>query len=330
MKPETDALLQLALSAHRTGRRQQAETLYREALKQEPRNASANNLLGALLMELGRNRDALPYLRKAALHAPTYEAAQSNYGAVLYTLSKKGDERLAKDEAKVWAKKQPQNKIAGHWAAALGVVAKVGAAMPESLVRNTFDGFARDFDQKLAKLGYRGPEILAAALKEFVKPPLDILDAGCGTGLMASHLKPWARHLSGVDLSTAMIDQARARKLYDALEAGELVAYLQAHPQSFDLIAAADVFCYLGDLAPVLAASKAALRDGGLLAFTVEAAQAEDFTLGQSGRYAHGDAYLRAALAEAGLRLLSLAQDVARQEGGQAVPCFVVVAGSRE
>jgi predicted TPR repeat methyltransferase len=328
MKPETDALLQMALSAHRTGRRQQAESMYREAIRLEPRNASANNLLGALLLEIGKNLEALPFLRKAALHAPNYEAAQNNYGAVLYTLSKKDEPKLAREEAKAWARKQPQNKIACHWAAALGAGGKVAPTMPEELVRGTFDGFARNFDQKLAKLGYQAPRLLFEALSPHVAPPLDILDAGCGTGLMAPHLKPWARNLAGVDLSPAMIEQAKSKTLYDDLRAGELVAYLKAHAEAFDLVAAADVFCYLGDLGPALAAAKGALRARGLLAFTVEAAQDGDYTLLQSGRYAHGEDYVRRLLEQSGFTLLSLARDTARTENDQPVPCFVVVGKS--
>lgn len=326
MKPETEALLQMALAAHRANRRLQAEGMYREALRLEPRNPSVNNLLGALLMETGKNEEALSHLRKAAMNAPQYEAAQSNYGALLYTLSKKGAEKTAKEEARIWAKKQPKNKIAQHWAAALGVGGKGSAAMPEELVRNTFDGFAASFDAKLDKLGYRAPQLIADALKPHVTPPLDILDAGCGTGLMAVHLKPWARHLSGVDLSPAMIEQARAKGFYDALAAGELVAHLAANGGAFDLVVAADVFCYLGDLQPVLAAAKGALRKHGLLAFTVELTQDDDFALGQSGRYAHSEDYVRRTLNARGFELLSLAKDVARHEDGKPVPCLVAVA----
>lgn len=326
MKPEVDALLQMALAAHRANRRQQAESLYRDALRLEPRNASANNLLGALLMEIGKNSEALPHLRKAALNAPQYEAAQSNYGSLLYTLSKKGDARLAMDEARTWAKKQPKNKIAQHWAAALGAGGKGAAAMPEALVRSTFDGFAGNFDEKLMKLGYQAPQLIADALKPHVTPPLDILDAGCGTGLMARHLKPWARSLAGVDLSPGMIEQARAKGLYDSLAAAEIVSFLKEKPAAFDLIAAADVFCYLGALAPVLAAAKSALRPCGLIAFTVEAANGGDFVLGQSGRYAHTQEYVRSVIEAAGFKLLSLDKGVARHEADQPVGCFVVVA----
>ncbi|MBF0356804.1 MAG: methyltransferase domain-containing protein [Alphaproteobacteria bacterium] len=326
MTSDIENLLFLALAEHRAGRKSHAEALYRDILKAEPRNASAHNLLGAILMERGENIPALSHLRKAAMNAPDFEAAQTNFGSLLYTLAKRGEDRLAREEARSWAKRQPKNSIAQHWAAALGAGSKVQGAMPEALVRKAFDGFAGKFDEKLAKLGYQVPKLIASALSSHVRPPLDILDAGCGTGLMAMHLKPWARSLEGVDLSPAMIEQARARGLYDALETAELVAYLQARLQAFDLIAAADVFCYLGDLAPVLAASKTSLRASGLLAFTVEAAEGGDVMLGQSGRYAHSETYVRSSLGAAGFTLLSLQQDIARHEDGQPVGCFVVVA----
>ena len=46
---------------------------------------------------------------------------------------------------------------------------------------------------------------------------LEVLDAGCGTGLAAPLLGPYARRLVGVDLSGAMLEQARALPQYDEL-----------------------------------------------------------------------------------------------------------------
>ena len=49
---------------------------------------------------------------------------------------------------------------------------------------------------------------------------LRLLDAGCGTGLCASYLKPYARYLAGVDLSAGMLAKAALRKNYDVRMAG--------------------------------------------------------------------------------------------------------------
>ena len=51
-----------------------------------------------------------------------------------------------------------------------------------------------------------------------------------------------------------MIEQARAKNLYDRLVAADLVEFLHGEPAvSADLAVAADVFVYIGDLEPVFA-----------------------------------------------------------------------------
>ena len=46
---------------------------------------------------------------------------------------------------------------------------------------------------------------------------LDVLDAGCGTGLCGPLLAPYARRLIGVDLSEGMLALAKEKHVYDAL-----------------------------------------------------------------------------------------------------------------
>jgi predicted TPR repeat methyltransferase len=99
---------------------------------------------------------------------------------------------------------------------------------------------------------------------------LDVLDAGCGTGLCGPLIAPYARRLVGVDLSERMLDQARTRDVYDELVRGELTGYLRDCTAAFDVVVAADTPENFGPLEEVVASAENALRGGGRLVFTVE------------------------------------------------------------
>ena len=144
----------------------------------------------------------------------------------------------------------------------------------DEYLRNAFDMFAPAFEETLADLGYRAPQAIGAYLAAVYGPPaaqLSVLDVGCGTGLAAPHLRPYARRLDGVDLSPAMLVRAQARGLYEELRVGEAMADMHAHSDQYDLAVAADVFVYFGDLAPLCTATAACLRPQGRLIFTLEA-----------------------------------------------------------
>jgi predicted TPR repeat methyltransferase len=212
--------------------------------------------------------------------------------------------------------------------AALGLAQLDAAALPErapeAYVRQLFDDYAPRFDAALVgQLAYCGPQRIGALL-DLLWPDargLAVLDAGCGTGLAGPVLRPRAARLDGIDLSPAMVERAAQRGLYDRLDVGELVGLLADRPGSYDLIAAADVLVYFGDLAPLLGAITAALRPGGLFVATLERAEGEGgYRLGRGNRYAHGAPYLAAAAAAAGLAPLCLDPTVTRREAGADVP----------
>ena len=80
---------------------------------------------------------------------------------------------------------------------------------PEAYVRKFFDHYAPHFDESLTRLQYRAPQLIAERLTRSVTPSgnLEVLDAGCGTGLCGPLLKPFAARLVGVDLSAGLLSQ---------------------------------------------------------------------------------------------------------------------------
>ena len=230
-----------------------------------------------------------------------------------------------------WLGRDPDSEVARYMLAACTGEA-VPERVPDQVVRQMFEGFAGSFERVLDKLEYRAPELIAGCLAAELGAPdkgLDVLDAGCGTGLCGRLLAPYARRLVGVDLAPAMLAKAKARGVYDVLEAAELTAFLEGQTGAYDLVASADTLCYFGALEAVLAAAVGALRPGGRVVFTLEnAAQDEGagFHLSPHGRYSHTKDYVRRSLAGAGLALRSLEDDVLRKEGGKAVAGLVVLA----
>ena len=182
------------------------------------------------------------------------------------------------------------------------------ARASDGFIEQTFDSFAGSFDAKLAKLLYRAPHLVTGMLEDSGAAPaksLDILDAGCGTGLCGPLLAPYARRLVGVDLSTRMLTQAKARNTYDELFKVELTAYLRDQSGAFDVIVSADTLVYFGPLEDVAEAAANALRPGGQLIFTVEEAVdapvEPGYRLSVHGRYCHGRGYVERVLRAADL-----------------------------
>ena len=203
--------------------------------------------------------------------------------------------------------------------------------LPPAYIAALFDDYAPRFDRHLVDtLDYRGPALVMDALD--VSAPgrhFDrVLDLGCGTGLVGLALRDRADRIDGVDLSPAMVERARATGAYVAVATGPLEdALAAAAAGSLDLVVAADVLVYLGDLAPVFAGAARALRPGGLLAFTAQTrAEGDGFVLGPDMRFAHATGYIDGALRAAGFTPVLLQSAWARREKGIAVPGLVAVA----
>jgi predicted TPR repeat methyltransferase len=308
------------------GRFDDARMHAERATKLNSRDAAGWLELGLVRRALGQTEAAAAAFERAVSAAP--ESVPAHYALAEIRLALGQKDRAVRHFRRC-LDLDPEDRHG----AALGL-AQAGAKdapdrAPDAYVRQLFDDYAEKFDTALVeKLAYRAPALLAAALAKALdrKQGLDVLDAGCGTGLAGPVLRPLAARLDGIDLSGAMVEKARQRNLYDRLEVGELVAGLMRHACAYDLVVAADVLVYFGDLEEVMVATFQALRPGGVFAFTVERAEdCSSYLLGAKNRYAHAPDYVEAMAAAHGFAVLSLEHASTRQEGGTDVPGLVVV-----
>lgn len=227
--------------------------------------------------------------------------------------------------------------VAGLFGAALRLAALGASPAPRGTevgyVAALFDDYADRFEAELlVGLSYQAPERLAAMIRaELARRGVEqvgaALDLGCGTGLMGERLRRLVSFMEGVDLSAAMVATAARKALYDRVEQGELTAYLAGHGGGLDLVSAADVLNYCGELAPVVAAVAARLAPRGLFAFTVERHDGpEPMVLRPSLRYAHAPAAVVAACRDAGLEVAASETAAIRQERGEPLMGLLVVA----
>lgn len=320
-----NAVLHVDLGAclQRLGQADAAAARYRTALTLQPDLAQAHNNLGALHQARGELTAAAAGYRAALAADPDLAEAHRNLASVLAAA---GDTQGALTHYAAALRLNPDDAAAAYQCAALRGDAAPDAA-PAGYVAELFDQYAERFDTHLAdELGYRVPQLLRelhadlAAGPDSARGGLRVFDLGCGTGLSGLAFRDRAAHLAGVDLSPRMLDKARARGIYDALAVGEVVEALRGRAEDWDLLIAADVFVYLGDLTAVLQAAAAALRPGGVLLFSVERADGGHFMLGSAGRYAHTADYIRERAASAGLRLVAERAAVLRRNFGADVP----------
>jgi predicted TPR repeat methyltransferase len=223
-------------------------------------------------------------------------------------------------------------------------------------VEEMFDDYAPTFEKSLVtELNYKLYNELPGTLDDVQKqqqqqqpgddddgtpPPLSAtlaVDLGCGTGLAGQALKSrCVGRLVGCDLSRRMLLVAKKKVgVYDELVACDCVAYLHRNvkPATADLIVAADVLVYMRDLADLFDAVVAALRPGGLFAFSTEMASSEEVG-GEGGagwverpteRIAHSEEYLRRLAASRDLQVSHLSETIVRRDSGRGLPGHLVV-----
>lgn len=326
---DADAYYLLGLTVLNMGDAAQAVKLAEKALSINPAFAGALALKGYGLFKLGHMADGLNFYASALAMRPQ----DHNF---LYAYGQMNMVARQPDAAKSAFEKVLQI-IPAHPSATFLLDALNGRASPvapPAFVKEYFDLMAESFDSKLVNhLGYRVPELIADVLAATLPAPagnLNVYDAGCGTGLLAPILKPYAARLVGVDLSAGMLQKAAARGGYDELREAELVADMNSRAaESFDLSIVADVLVYIGDLAPFFTASQRLLAVNGYLVLTYEKAENvsenQMYELYDQARYRHAPAAVARLAEVAGFACISSTPHILRRDGPRDVHGMVEV-----
>ncbi len=287
--------------------------------------------LGNIYAAAGDTMASASYQCRAFVLPPLEGKDKKILGISFYFL---GRLQEAADIYRQWMEEEPDNPIAAHMYASCSQL-DIPERASDGYIEKHFDQYAETFSANLTEsLSYRGPEILQAALTDIcavANRQYDVLDIGCGTGLCAPVAVPYARSLTGVDLSGKMLDKARQQGGYDRLIKQEITEYMESRAARFDLVLAADTLIYFGQLDRLFRAVAAILRPGGYFLFTVEVMTEtvippEGLQLHPSGRYRHSRGYVTQTLKDAGLALVSIKDVVLREEIRQPVMGAVLIA----
>lgn len=256
-----------------------------------------------------------------------------NFGYLLYEIAIESKTTDVKKYAKKWLQKYPENQVVRHMGNAI-LNAENVSQINSLFVREIFDAFADDFEDVLQSLDYSVPSLMSKYLDSLFTnlklPKMKILDAGCGTGLCGKYLKKYAkfRGLDGVDISSKMLEVAKRKKLYTHLYCQDLNVFLSEKNNEYDLINAADVFTYFGELNNMFILLFGALKKDGRILFSVSEnyENDNDYFLHASGRFLHSRKYIEDSLKRQGFFVEKINRFRLRNEGDKKVFGWIIMA----
>jgi len=332
---ESEALKNQGNAHLNNGELEDAAECYRRAIARNPRYAEAHNNLSVVQLQLGQIDDSVASCRRALEIKPDLSEAHYNLGNALLGKGKIDEALVCYQHT---TRLSPDNAAAYHQIASL--TGNNTERAPIKYVQDVFDSYADNFDTHLQQLKYDAPKKLVALITRHVSPSAEkwnVLDLGCGTGLVGLAVEPFSRQLVGVDLSAKMLGKAHARKLYHRLERSDLLAMMCGErASSYDVIIAADVLIYLGKLEEIVSEIKRLLCPGGVFAFSIETLVAlsdevtsqstqREYQLEISGRYSHSPSYITRLASANSFLPLEIEAIQLRMENGKPVDGYLVL-----
>ena len=313
------AHLNYATLLYKEHRLSEALEEFRQAIIINPKSAEASNNLGLILKDLQEYEEALGLFFNAYALNPELEEVSVNLSETLMLYHQK-DADTAVKIAENWLRQAPNNIFAARTTASLKGIA-TNSADNKTYAEKLFDNFAEHYDNTLHQINYQLPQAFSKYLGEIRGL---ILDLGCGTGLLGETLKKPHNQIIGVDISEAMLQQAQNKNIYQELINRDILAYLDGPHPTFDLITAADVFCYISDLTPIIQKCFP-----NRLCFSIEIGDnTNNWQLSPQGRYKHSLEYVNKLLSTTGYNQIDCHHLTLRNENTQEVKGAIFIAAT--
>ena len=272
----------------------------RRAVALRPNDSMLRSLLAKQLIPAGQAEESLAIYEELVQEQPwDTEVLAGRARAAL----KLGKNEQAQRDAEALLRLEPGNESHQYMLAlARGEQPKT---QPAEEVKAMFDGFAETFDLTLWRgLEYRVPQKAAEILLQaHPDRKFNVLDLGCGTGLVGVCLGRLDGYVIGVDLSEEMIRKAMRHNVYARFHNVNVLDALRDTPsEHYEAITCCDVLVYVGDLSEVIPNALRILKPEGHFVFSCESAAEDeaDMVLRPTNRFAHKASAVQRWCEEAG------------------------------
>ncbi|MCI5049902.1 MAG: methyltransferase domain-containing protein [Rickettsiales bacterium] len=222
----------------------------------------------------GRVDDAIFRFKILLWLEPNYTEAIYNLGCLYLH---KGERQQALDHFTKVLRKQPMHQNAIYMVASINPSMLKEELLPQtlpySMALEYFEGMARQYDAYQHENEYKLPDLVGEMTRKEVGNEMtnDLVDLGCGTGLLGVQFREMFTNTIGVDMANQMLDIAHRRvddrgvMIYTRLAHQDIRNYLKdAKAGSADVVLCISVFPYLGELDSIFAGVRKLMRPGAL------------------------------------------------------------------
>lgn len=210
-------------------------------------------------------------------------------------------------------------------------------SLPDAFIAERNNQLAANYETEMIGNNYRIPGLLRQAVMK-IRPRIDpsrpnpqklssVLDLGCGTGMIGIMLSDVAVLLKGVDLSVQMLRSAQLKGVYTEFDVIAADKALTEETRHYELITAAGLMAYIGDVAEFAKKLLGRLQPGGVVIFDFEAvSDTTTYRLTEEGLFIHNADYVKQSLEKTGFEIAAFDAEVLWRQNGREHKGYLVTA----